>query len=163
MSSSTDRIEKKVTLRASRERVWEAISDSRQFATWFGLQVDAPFVAGARVDARIGQTQVDDEIARFQASHVGKPCVLLIETIEPMRLFSFRWHPGADADPNDPDAVTTLVTFELADAEEGVLLTICETGFDRLPAAQRAKAFANNEGGWQAQAGLIAKYLARAS
>jgi hypothetical protein len=53
----------------------------------------------------------------------------------------------------------TLVTFELEDADGGTRLTITESGFDRIPLERRAKAFAENEGGWEAQLTLIAKYL----
>ena len=42
--STTDKIEKKVVLRAPHERVWKAISDSKQFGTWFGVDFDGPFV-----------------------------------------------------------------------------------------------------------------------
>ena len=44
--SARDRIEKKVVLRAPRERVWRAISDSKEFGTWFGVEFSGPFVAG---------------------------------------------------------------------------------------------------------------------
>jgi hypothetical protein len=40
------------------------------------------------------------------------------------------------------------------------MLTIIESGFDRIPLARRAKAFAANEQGWEHQTKLIAKYLA---
>ena len=43
----------------------------------------------------------------------------------------------------------------------GTRLTITESGFEGLPLERRAKAFADNQGGWEAQLGLIAKYLAR--
>ena len=39
-TTTTDRIEKRIFLRASRERVWRAISDSREFGTWFLTQRD---------------------------------------------------------------------------------------------------------------------------
>ncbi len=41
MSSGTDRIEKKVVLRAPRERVWRAICDAKQFGSWFGWNLTA--------------------------------------------------------------------------------------------------------------------------
>jgi uncharacterized protein YndB with AHSA1/START domain len=34
---NTDRIEKKLLLRAPRKRVWRALSDSAEFGTWFGM------------------------------------------------------------------------------------------------------------------------------
>jgi uncharacterized protein YndB with AHSA1/START domain len=45
---STDRIEKRVMLRASLDRVWRAISDSEEFGRWFGVRFDGPFVAVIR-------------------------------------------------------------------------------------------------------------------
>jgi hypothetical protein len=39
----------------------------------------------------------------------------------------------------------TRVVFELADAPGGTLLTVVESGFDRIPLARRAKAFRDNE------------------
>ena len=157
-----DRIEKHVTLRAPRERVWRALTDAKQFGTWFGVELDGPFVAGQRVTGRIVPTQVDPETAKLQEPYRGLSFEWAVETLEPMSLFSFRWHPFAverEADyTNEP---TTLVTFELGDAADGTSLKITESGFDRIPLERRAKAFAANEGGWAKQAELIAGYLAR--
>ena len=154
----TDSIRKQVVLKAPRARVWRAISDSQAFGAWFGMTIDGPFIAGKTVKGHIAKTQVDAEIAKQQEPYVGMPCDLMIERIEPETCLAFRWHPGADPDVA-PDAPTTLVTFELADASGGTELTITESGFDALPHEKRAKAFADNEGGWQAQLTLIAKYL----
>jgi uncharacterized protein YndB with AHSA1/START domain len=160
MSSSTDRIEKKVLLRAPLERVWHAVTDSNQFGAWFGVAFDGPFVAGKRVTGRIAPTQVDEQVARAQEPYVGMPFVCHVETIEPMRVFSFRWNPGIPEPGADPETEpTTLVAFELNPADGGTALTITESGFDALPAERRAKAFTQNEEGWAAQAMLIEKYL----
>ena len=35
-SSSTDRIQKTIILRAPRSKVWRALTDSSQFSQWFG-------------------------------------------------------------------------------------------------------------------------------
>jgi len=159
---STDQIEKHVTLRAPRERVWRALTDATQFGTWFGVELDGPFVAGQRVTGRISPTKVDPEVARHQEPYRGAKFECAIERIEPMDLFSFRWHPFAIDPAVDYSAEPmTLVAFELADAAGGgTSLTITESGFDRIPLARRAQAFAANEGGWAAQAELIARYLA---
>lgn len=53
-----------------------------------------------------------------------------------------------------------IVVEEVAD---GTRLTITESGFDALPSGRRAEAYEANEGGWQHQSRLIAKYLERAS
>jgi len=162
MTTDTDRIEKQIMLRAPLDRVWRAISDAAEFGTWFGVEFDGQFAPGASVSGRIVPTKVDDRVAKMQEPHSGMACDVKIERIEPMRLFSFRWHPYAvehDADySNEP---TTLVQFELEKVPEGTRLTITESGFDRIPLARRAEAFASNEEGWTIQTTLIEKYLAR--
>ncbi len=156
----SDKIEKTVTLKAPLAKVWKAISDSAAFGTWFGMSIEGPFVEGKTVLGAIAKTQVDDEIARHQEPYVGMRCELRIERIVPMKLFSFRWHPGADASMG-PDDPMTRVDFALQEVAGGTRLTITESGFEGLPLERRAKAFADNEGGWEAQLSLIAKYLAR--
>jgi uncharacterized protein YndB with AHSA1/START domain len=162
MNANTDRIEKRVHLRAPRERVWRAISNADEFGTWFGVEFDAPFAAGAKITGRIVPTKVDAEVAKMQEPHSGMNCDITVERIEPMSLFSFRWHPyaiepGADYS-SEP---TTLVEFRLEEAADGTLLTISESGFDRIPLARRAEAFASNDEGWTIQTTLIGKYLAQ--
>jgi len=154
------KIEKKVLLKASQSRVWRAISDSRQFGTWFGMKVDGPFVAGERVKGAIAPTKVDPEIAKAQEPYAGTPFELVIETVEPERLFSFRWHPCA-VDPNVDYSKEpmTLVTFRLDPQDGGVMLTVTETGFENVPLERRAAAFEANDGGWTAQCELVEKYL----
>lgn len=154
----TDVIEKTTLLRAPRSRVWRAIADSKQFGAWFGMTVEGPFVAGRTVEGRIAMTQVDPEVAKHQEPYVGMKCLLFVERVEPETLLSFRWHPGVDADPA-PDAPTTLVTFQLSEEGESTRLTIVESGFDAIPLERRARVFAENEGGWEMQLSLVARYV----
>jgi uncharacterized protein YndB with AHSA1/START domain len=160
MGTNTDRIEKKVLLRAPLERVWRAISDSKQFGSWFGVQLDGPFVAGRDTTAKIVPTSVDAEVARMQKPLEGMTFTIFVERVEPMRHLSFRWHPGV-VEPGVDYAKEpmTLVAFELEQASDGTMLTITESGFDRISLERRAKAFAENEQGWEEQTRLIAKYL----
>lgn len=51
--SPTDRIEKEIVLRAPRARVWKALTDSREFGTWFRVALDGPFEAGKRITGRM--------------------------------------------------------------------------------------------------------------
>jgi len=162
MTTSTDRIVKSVLLRASRERVWRAISDSKQFGSWFGVEFDSPFVAGASIVGKIVPTTVDAEVAKTQEPYKGFRFEFAIDRVEPMRLFSFRWHPfAADSGVDYSKEPSTLVAFQLEDAAGGTMLTVTESGFDQIPLERRAKAFAANEGGWTAQMKLIEKYLAQ--
>jgi uncharacterized protein YndB with AHSA1/START domain len=160
---NTDHIEKKVLLRASRERVWRALADSTEFGTWFGMKFDGPFAPGACMRGVISPTTVDAEVANAQKEYEGMPFEITIERMEPERLFSFRWHPFAVERGVDYSAEpTTLVAFELEEATGGIMLTVTESGFDRIPLARRAKAFAANEGGWGMVVKLIEQYVRRA-
>jgi hypothetical protein len=53
----------------------------------------------------------------------------------------------------------TLVEFRLAEAADGTLLTVVESGFDRIPQARRDEAFRMNDGGWTAQVRNIQRYV----
>jgi uncharacterized protein YndB with AHSA1/START domain len=160
MNNIPDRIEKQIVLRAPRDRVWRAISEAKQFGAWFGVELDGEFAPGARLTGRIAPTKVDPGVARLQQPHAGLPIEWRVERIEPMRLLSFRWHPGAvDRSIDYSSEPMTLIEFQLETVAEGTLLTITESGFDRIPLERRAKAFTGNEGGWTHQLKLIEKYL----
>lgn len=159
-TTTTDRIEKRIFLRASRERVWRAISDSRELGTWFGMRFTEPFRPGATIQATIVPTAVDPETAKLQKQFEGQTFEIVVERIEPQRLFSFRWHPGAvDPKLDYSKEPMTLVEFALQDAEGGTRLTVTESGFDKIPLARRAAAFSGNDEGWSKQVTLIQKYL----
>jgi uncharacterized protein YndB with AHSA1/START domain len=147
--STEDRIEKQILLRAPRARVWQALVDAKQFGEWFGVKLAGSFAPGVHL--------------RGQVTHPGYehvPFEITIERMEPERLLSWRGHPH----PMDPQAdysaePTTLVVFELADAPEGTLLTVVESGFDRIPLARRLEAYRGNEQGWAIQMRAIDKYV----
>jgi uncharacterized protein YndB with AHSA1/START domain len=157
---NTDRIEKKILLRAPLSRVWRALADSTEFGVWFGVKFEGPFTPGASVRGVLVTTQVDAEVAKAQSSHKGMPFEITIERMEPERLFSFRWHPFAiDRDVDYSSEPTTLVVFALELVADGVMVTVTESGFDRIPLARRAKAFSANENGWGVMIHVLEKYV----
>jgi uncharacterized protein YndB with AHSA1/START domain len=157
---NTDRIEKQILLRAPRERVWQALSDSAEFGTWFGVKFDGPFKPGASMRGVIVTTSINAEVAKAQEPYKGLPFEITIEQMEPERLLSFRWHPHAIERAVDYSAEpTTLVTFALEDVANGVMLTVTESGFDQIPLARRAKAFTANEGGWSLMVKVLEEYV----
>jgi uncharacterized protein YndB with AHSA1/START domain len=159
---STDRIAKTILLRAPLKRVWRALSDSSEFGNWFGMRFKAPFAPGATMTAVIVPTTVNQEVAKMQKPYEGISFEIKIEQMQPERLFSFRWHPGAVEPGMDyASEPTTLVVFTLEKAPDGVQLTVSESGFDQIPLARRAKAFSANEGGWTLVIKLIEEYLAK--
>ncbi len=157
-----NRIEKHTVLKASLDRVWQALTDSRQFGIWFGMELDGPFVAGQPVTGHIRPTQMDAEVARMQEPYSGFPVTWMIDRIEPKTLFSMRWHPYAvDRNVDYSGEPMTLITFTLKETGEGVELTVTETGFEHIPAHRRAEALKANSGGWAKQMELIAAYVDR--
>jgi uncharacterized protein YndB with AHSA1/START domain len=150
MTTSSDRIEKKIQLQASPARVWRALTSAEEFGAWFRVKLDGPFAPGARVTGRI--TYPGFEHLVFEAT---------VLRMEPERLFSYRWHPAAiDPQVDYAGEPTTLVEFHLESSGDGTLLTVVESGFDRIPAARRAEAFRMNDGGWAEQLRNIEQHVA---
>jgi uncharacterized protein YndB with AHSA1/START domain len=161
---SADRIEKKILLRAPRKRVWRALTDSAEFGAWFGVRFDGPFVPHASLRGVIVPTAVDADVARAQKPYEGKPFEITVEQMEPESLFSFRWHPYAmEPDVDYSHEPTTLVAFVLEEQGNETLLTVTESGFDRIPLSRRESAFNANEQGWTMVVKLIEKHLLHAS
>jgi len=145
----TDRIEKRIELKAPVSRVWTAITDHEEFGQWFRVKLDGPFVAGQVSTGHI--TYPGYEHLKWNA---------VVQKMEPERLFSFTWHPYAvdqsvDYSKDEP----TLVEFRLEPAEGGTVLTVTESGFDKLPAHRRDQAFRSNDGGWAQQMENIRKHV----
>ena len=129
----------------------QTIADAQHFGAWFGAKIDGAFTEGATVRGKI--------------THPGYEHLtmeMVIERMEPERLFAYRWHPHA-VDPKvdySPEPMT-LVEFTLDDTSDGTVLTIVESGFDRLPLARRAEAFRMNESGWAEQLRRIERHVAQ--
>jgi uncharacterized protein YndB with AHSA1/START domain len=150
--SATDRIEKRVVLKAPQSRVWKAIADSAEFGKWFGVKFEEPFSARTTMQGRITIPEYEHLKAEFQ-----------IERIEPESYLSYRWHPYAlDPAVDYSHEPTTLVEFRLEPSGDGTVLTIVESGFDRIPLARRAEAFRMNDDGWTQQMQHVEAYVSQA-
>ena len=145
---TTDRIEKQIVLKASPARVWRALSNAREFGTWFGAEFEDDFAPGKE--------------ARGKLKFRGKEMVVtfVVERMEPERLLAFRWHPFAiDPTVDYSSEPTTRVELVLTPVPEGTRLTVTETGFDQIPIARRARAFEMNTHGWAQQLENIARHV----
>lgn len=165
-----DKIEKQVILRAPVSRVWRAISDAQEFGRWFGVKLEGQFAPGKTIAGTFDATMNEAAIVDYQKSLGLKPSGVklpekgsvfcTVERIEPERYFSFRWIPyGIDAEADPRKEPTTLVEFRLEKVPEGTRLNIVESGFEKVPAHRRERAFRMNEGGWAAQAENIRKHV----
>jgi uncharacterized protein YndB with AHSA1/START domain len=167
---TADKIEKQVTLKAPVSRVWRALSDAKEFGKWFGFVADSEFAPGKRIKG-VFNGAVDEAALMAHQKSIGltpskirlpdsNATFCTIEKIEPERYFSFRWVPyGIDAECDPENEPTTLVEFRLEATAAGTLLTIVESGFDKVPAHRRARAFRMNEGGWAAQTENLRKHV----
>src|SRR5258708_37894454 len=152
MNTSTDRIERKILLKAPLVRVWRALSDAKEFGDWFGVDFKGKtFVAGKPVQGRITYPGYEHIVMEVQ-----------IERIVPERLLSWRWHPAAiDPAVDYSQEPTTLVVFELEEVEGGIMLSVVESGLDKIPLARRAAVMRLNSSGWDQQMENIKRHVAK--
>lgn len=144
-----NRIEKFVELAAPVARVWEAITDYKQFGTWFRVRLDGPFEVGMTTTGNV--TYPGHEHMRW---------VSITEKMEHERCFAFSWHPS-ELDPDsdyDTDA-KVVVEFRLEPIEAGTRLTITEEGFLQFPEPKRLEILRSNIQGWDTQAENIRVYV----
>ncbi len=147
--TTTDRIEKKILLRASKERVWRALTDSREFGAWFRVNLEGQFAVGQRIRGKITYPGYE---------HLTMD--VMVEKMDQEKLFSFRWHPGAvDPKVDYSKEPSTLVEFRLEETKDGTMLTVIESGFDQLPPERREEAFRGNEKGWAIQMENIKRHV----
>lgn len=147
---ANDRIEKQIELKAPVSKVWRALTDYREFGEWFRVKLEGPFVVGG--------------VSRGHITHPGYEHLqmeIVVQTIEPERIFSYTWHPYAiDTKVDYSKETPTLVEFTLEQTAKGTLLTVTESGFDKIPSARRAEAFRMNDNGWAQQVKNIESYVA---
>ena len=148
-TSSTDRIERQVLIKAPRKRVWRALTDTGEFGEWFRVKVSGKFVPGQSISGPV--------------LHPGYEHItwsVTVEKMEPEQFFSWRWHPNAiDPKKDYSHEPTTLVAFELEEVSGGTLLKVTESGFDKVPIERREQAFRGNSEGWSIQVGNIERYV----
>ncbi len=146
---TTDRIEKRIIIQASPSRIWQALANAEEFGAWFHMRLTGTFTPGARITGRITEPGYEHLTVE-----------MLVERVDPERLFSYRWHPYAVESGVDYSIEqTTLVEFRLVETPGGTELTVVESGFDQIPVARRAEAFRMNDDGWTAQVQNVECYV----
>lgn len=143
-----DQIKKTLTIKAPVSKVWEAISNARQFGEWFKVKFSGEFAVDKPIKGQItypGYEHMEMEV--------------IPRKLEPQRYFAYSWCPYSDGKPEGKER-ETLVEFTLEAVAEGTFLTITESGFLALPAdARREEAFRMNTQGWDVQAANISAYV----
>ncbi|HSC25929.1 MAG TPA: SRPBCC family protein [Vicinamibacterales bacterium] len=143
------RIDRAIEIQAPPERVWRALTDSRELSAWFQVKIEGDIAPGSTV----WMTSVNPQhnCQRFR--------VRFTELTPPRRLV-WQWHPG-EVDPavdysREPE---TTVTFTLEASGKGTRVTVSETGFDAISLERRAKVYADNSQGWTEVLGWLQRHV----
>jgi uncharacterized protein YndB with AHSA1/START domain len=128
-----DIIERSIAIAAPIERVWELVTEPG----WW-VPSDVPVEA----DRTPGHVVVRE------SEKWGRFPVEVVE-LRPMTYAAFRWssiYPGEDPTP----ARSTLIEFTVTPTDEGVRVSVTESGFSRLDAPDELKvqSIESNSGGW---------------
>ena len=136
--AEASRIDREITINASPERVWRALTNPVELSAWFKVQIEGTIAPNA--DVWMTSTHKGYEGDRFP--------VRIVEMTSPRRLV-WEWHPGAvDKSVDYSLEPRTTVTFTLEPVGKQTRLSVSETGFDAIGLARRAKVFADNSQGW---------------
>jgi len=128
-----DRIEERITIRATQDWVWRLVTRPGWWLPGSGAEP-------ARGPGRVAVTYQGDE----------RPYIIDIIRVEPQGYASFRWSSafgGAAPAPGN----ATLVEFYLRPVGDELGVTVVESGFTSLdlPDALRESEWKGNKGGWQ--------------
>lgn len=144
-----DTIEKVIVVRASKERVYAALTTPEQLVKWFPIGVEGKLETGDRPVFDFG------EYGKFK---------LYVVAANPYDYFAYRCVPGSVycpqgflgdvlAEPN------TLVEFTLETVGEGTKVHVKESGIASLPAEIIEQTLQGNTGGWDFMIGRLEEYL----
>lgn len=122
-------IAREIVIDAPAEVVWRTITEPDQITEWFADRVELDLRPGAE-----GAFVFDTDASRQPVTNR-----LVVETVDPPRLFSFRWCPPEGETPGPGNSV--LVEFTLtAEGDERTRLRVEETGLDGTDWSDDAKA-----------------------
>jgi uncharacterized protein YndB with AHSA1/START domain len=147
-ASALSTIERSTLVRAPRSRVWQALTNIQEFSKWFCVEAEGEFTPGTRLNM-------------ISTHECGKGQTFFVDVMkmEAPEAFSWRWSPGSKRPGEDTSAEPlTQVEFRLTEVEGGTLVTVTETGFDRLTLARRTRVLEENDKGWEIQLASLTRY-----
>ena len=148
MTTQDFTIQREVLIDAPAEIVWRTITDPNRITQWFADRAEVDLEPG-------GQGMFTFEVA----GHVHRS-PLLIETVDPPRLFSFRWCHGEGKEPGPGNSV--LVEFRLtAEGAERTRLRVDETGLESVDWSEQSKRqfVEDHRAGWATNFGRLTSLL----
>ena len=141
-----DTIERKITINASKEKIYDAIANSKKVIKWFPETLEGEYSAGKQPIFGFGDH--------------GKNQIYIVDA-KPHEYFAYRWLPGAHNFLGDVRSIkNTLVEFRIEEEAPGSCkVTLTESGFSELPIEIMEDAFKQNSGGWDFMLDRLVKYL----
>ncbi|RYG67153.1 hypothetical protein EON80_14125, partial [bacterium] len=109
-----DTIQREITIKAPKSRVYAAIADPKQIVNWFPDIVEGSLEVGER--------------PIFEFTGHGRNQIY-VEAAQPHDYFAYRWVPGANHVLGDVLTMpNTLVEFRLAETDGVTTVTLQESG-----------------------------------
>jgi uncharacterized protein YndB with AHSA1/START domain len=144
-----DKIQREVTIKAPKERVFDAISNPKMVVLWFPETLEGKYAVGERPIFGFGEH--------------GKNQVYIAAS-RPFEYFAYRWVPGSNHFVGDVLTVpNTLVEFHIKEEANGTCkVSVTESGFASLPSEIAEESFKQNSGGWEFMMGRLETYFAGA-
>jgi uncharacterized protein YndB with AHSA1/START domain len=145
-----DEIRRELTINASQERLYAAISSAEELVKWFPETIEGSMEPGS------------EPVFGFGEHGSGK---VLIVDARPHDYFAYRWIPGGNPFKGEfNEANTTLVEFHIKDNGDGSCqLTLTESGFSTLPEDFIEAAYKDNSGGWEFMLERLQSYIGKAA
>ena len=142
-----DKIQREITIKASQQRIYDAIADPEQVVLWFPNTVEGSYKVGDRPIFGFGEH--------------GKNQIYVVDA-KPHDYFAYRWVPGSNHFMGDVLTVpNTLVEFRIEQQSNGMCkVTMTESGFASLPIEVAEESFKQNSGGWDFMLGRLEKLFA---
>lgn len=142
-------IKREITIKATKEKIYDAIANPKKVILWFPSTVDGSYSKGEYPVLGFGED--------------GKNQIYIVDA-KPHDYFSFRWVPGGNqCNHFIGDVLTvanTLVEFHINEEAQGhCKVTLTETGFASLPADIAQSSFNQNSGGWDFMLNRLVTYF----
>jgi len=142
-----DKIHREINIKATKQRIYDAIADPQQVVMWFPTTVEGSYKVGER--------------PIFGFAEHGKNQIYIVDA-KPHDYFAYRWVPGSSHFMGDVLTVpNTLVEFRIEQQSNGMCkVTMTESGFASLPIEVAEESFKQNSGGWDFMLGRLEKLFA---
>ncbi len=117
-------IQRSIWIRATRERVWQAVTDPTQVATWFAPGAVMNQTEDGKISVRVGDMDIE---------------VAVVEILDPPLQLTTR---------SLPDRLITT-TYTLDEENGGTRFTVTESGLELLSEEQRQTRMSQNGRAWE--------------